>query len=202
MTEPGTSQLFRLPEYEAAFGSFFYSAIRSLGAAKDPTFGSIPRARSGRRYWPRNTVPGPEPLDAEPMLIESSLEVAREEIESGDTEVLLEKIDRASDQYVASVMPQIFAAISRSSEAVGTHLDAGGKPFTADLLAEALERMEIDFDDDGNARLPTLYVGEGTKLPESDEKGQRKVDDVIARKREQFLAQRRSRQLPRHPLRD
>jgi hypothetical protein len=153
-------------------------------------------------YHPRNTVVGEQqPLDSQPVTVRSVLELKTADIESCDDQALVEALDRQAEEYVASIMPQLFAAMGRASEAVGTSFDAGGHPLSAEVVAEALERMDIDFDDDGTPRLPSIVVGEGTEMPEDTPEGRRIIDDVIARKREQFFAQRRHRQLPRHPLR-
>jgi hypothetical protein len=194
--------LFSLPEYDHAFVAFINSTVQALAAAKDPVLATMPRARPGRMYHPRNTVVGEQqPLDSQPVTVRSVLELKTADIESCDDQALVEALDRQAEEYVASIMPQLFAAMGRASEAVGTSFDAGGHPLSAEVVAEALERMDIDFDDDGTPRLPSIVVGEGTEMPEDTPEGRRIIDDVIARKREQFFAQRRHRQLPRHPLR-
>jgi hypothetical protein len=194
--------LFSLPEYDHAFLAFINDSVQALAAAKDPVLATLPRARPGRMYHPRNTVAGEEePLDSQPVTVRSVLELNIADIESCDDQALIGALDRQAEEYVASIMPQLFAALGRASEAVGTSIDAGGQPLSAEVVAEALELMEIDFDDDGTPRLPSIAVGEGAELPEDTPEGRRIIDDVIARKREQFLAQRRHRQLPRHSLR-
>ena len=194
--------LFSLPEYDQAFLAFVNGTVQSLAAAKDPVLVTVPRARPGRLYHPRNSIAGEQqPLDSQPVTVRSVLELRTVDIESCDDQALVAALDHQAEEYVASIMPQLFAALGRASEAVGTSFNAGGRPLSAEVVAEALERMEIDFNDDGSPRLPSIVVGEGTQLPEDTPEGRRMIDDVIARKREQFFAQRRHRELPRHPLR-
>ena len=44
------------------------------------------------------------------------------------------------------------------SKKVGTSINAMGRPFSTDLLLEALERIQLDFDDDDNPKFPTMVV--------------------------------------------
>jgi hypothetical protein len=200
---------FEVPEYQRAFQEFVRGAMDGLAVAKDPVLARMrQRGRPTRSYLGRNTVP-PGGEEAEglhesaPMAISYGISMTAAEIISTDSAVLGEKLDSWADQYLASLMPQIFAAMGQATDAFGNSLDGGGQPLSWSLFGDLLERIEIDFDDDGTPRMPTMVTSPGFKgLPMPTEEEERRLNDIIEQKRTKFLAQRRHRELPEHPLRD
>ena len=190
---------FELPEYQRAFLKFTREAIDGLSRAKDPVLGRMRKGRPERNYVGRNSMPQGQVHEAVPMPVRSEFSLTASEILEGNPTVLGGKLDEMAEGYVASLMPQVFEAIGAATEAAGTNVNAGGKPFSADLFIELLEKMEVDFDDSGQIQLQ-IVIGPDTKIPTPSEEDQRRIDEVIERKRQEFLAKRRSRQLPRHPL--
>jgi hypothetical protein len=190
---------FEVPEYQRAFFKFTREAIEGLSSAKDPILGKIRRRPPGRDYVGRNSLPQGEVHEGTPMPVRSEFSLTASEILEGDATVLGAKLDDLADQYVAALMPQVFEAIGAATEAVGTVIDAGGQPLSAGLFIEMLEKMEVEFDDNGQIQLQ-MVIGPNTKIPTPSEEDQRRIDEVIERKRQEFFAKRRSRQLPRHPL--
>jgi len=198
LVEPATD-LFLLPEYAAAFSEFMQDGIQGLARAQDPILATMPRRRSKRSYQSRNSMPSGVVLDSAPIIARWQLHLVPANVAEGAASTLMSMLEGMAQNYVREVMPQIFASLATVSTAAGTQVDAAGRPFSAELLAEALEKMEIDFDDDGTPRIQ-LVVGTDMTIPENTEEGQRIIDAVIERKRQQFFAQRRHRQLPHHPL--
>jgi hypothetical protein len=194
-----TAPPFELPEYQRAFLKFTREAIRELSSAKDPILGRMRKRQPARSYVGRNSMPQGQVLEAAPMPVRSEFSLTALEMLEGDPTVLAGKLDQMAEGYVASLMPQVFEAMGASSEAAGTKIDAGDQPFSADLFIEMLERMEVEFDDAGQIQLQ-IVIGEGTNIPTPSGEDQRRVDEAIERKRQEFFAKRRSRQLPRHPL--
>jgi hypothetical protein len=194
--------LFSLPEYQAAFSEVLDEAIYARASERDLVLATIPRRRESRTYRGRNSMPSGMVLDSEPLVARWQIEVEPSHVGFGDQRALVTLVDRMAQGYIAAVMPQLFAHMATVSAAAGTSLDAGGRPLSVDIIAEALEGMEIDFDDDGTPRPLQILAPPDMKFPSDTEEGQRKINAVIDRKRQQFFAQRRSRQLSGHPLRD
>ncbi|HVA06780.1 MAG TPA: hypothetical protein VNG12_08580, partial [Acidimicrobiales bacterium] len=198
-TEP-VADLFLLPEYAAPFAEFMQDGIQRFARAQDSILATMPRRRSKRTYQSRNSMPSGAVLDSEPIVARWQLEVVPADVAEGAGSTLMTMLEGLAQSYVREITPQIFASLATVSTAAGTHVDAAGRPLSAELLAEALDKMEIEFDDDGTPRIQ-LVVGPDMRFPENTEEGQRMIDAVIERKRQQFFAQRRHRQLPDHPLR-
>jgi hypothetical protein len=49
--------------------------------------------------------------------------------------------------------------VTEAVDSVGNSVSAGGKPLTAELLLDALRKMEFQFDAQGNWEMPTLVTG-------------------------------------------
>jgi hypothetical protein len=74
-------------------------------------------------------------------------------------EALASKIDKAASDMAAQTESAIFEKLRQDSSASGQVVDATGKPFSPEVLLEVLERMEIDFDDQGKPSGLTAVVG-------------------------------------------
>ena len=69
-----------------------------------------------------------------------------------------------------------------------------GKPFSFDMILDLLEKVDIGFDDEGNARLPK-FIG-GPKLVEKmNEAQEKRFSEIIEKKKKEFYAQKCYRRL-------
>lgn len=97
-------------------------------------------------------------------------------------------------------MSKIFIkTMEQITSLTGNITNGGGKPFSIDILLDSLEKVDIDFDDEGNPRLPTVVVGpdlfekmRNLKMTESQEK---RFADIIEKKKKEFYAQKCYRRL-------
>ena len=194
--------LFALPEYERAGREFFGDAVEALMQSKDAIFGMIRSERVDS--LPRNRVglASDRVLETAPMTIESSFALSKSATINGDLDDLLAALDTAAESGLASLMPQFFANLGDICDAAGQTVDASGRPFDHDLLLEALEGVEIAFNADGRPQMPTLVLHPDmadrlAALPPATPDQDRRFAEMMQRKKDEFFARRRSRQLPR-----
>jgi hypothetical protein len=191
---------FFLPEYQGAFIKFIQNALKVLSNAKDPILRQLRSQRKPTRsYLGRNSLPGGQTLESAPLPTRTEFLMQMLELMEGDVDVLGQQLKAGATAYTDSLMSQIYAAMADSATAVGNAVDAGGEPFSADLFIEMLERTEVHFDKAGTPQLQ-IIIPEGIHISDPSEDEQRRINEVIDRKRTEFFAQRRSRELPRHPL--
>jgi hypothetical protein len=74
------------------------------------------------------------------MSIQIELSFPDKAVIETEIDVLLTIIDDAAEQHLRQIMPAFFERISRITDATGNTIDAGGQPFSAEMLLEALER--------------------------------------------------------------
>jgi hypothetical protein len=71
---------------------------------------------------------------------------------------IAQKLDEAAQDIAKQHMQLLFTTMSESSEEAGTAYHAGGRPFHMSMFLDALETMQVDFDDDGRPKLPTIVM--------------------------------------------
>lgn len=192
--------LFRLPEYDEAFGRYLSEAMHGLAGAIDPILAKIPRVVVGRMYRGRNSVEATTTVDPPGMETRNTFGLNHDLIASGDVDGFLAAIYSLAEQYVASVMPQFFANVSMVTDAFGNTHDAGGQAFSWDMYLDLLEGMEVAFDENDNPVLPTMITGPDFTAPEITEEQDVRKEAILAGKRDAYLARRRYRRILREPL--
>jgi hypothetical protein len=96
-----------------------------------------------------------------------------------------------------------YESLNQSLEEVGNAVDAGGQPFSVDLLLQLLEKVQISFDEHGNPQLPTLHIGPDLEASASqvlanlgeDPSAQARLNDIIEKKKEVWNAEQDRRKL-------
>lgn len=191
---------FLLPEYDVALKRFIHAALHALMRQKDAVLGMIPTERSENVTTTQNTMPSGEVVKGEPLLMDMRFEINTSDVLDGNVDGFLASIDAAAEDGLKQLMPQIFGRIGALAEAAGTASHAGGQPISHELVLAQYEKMDIEFDDSGNPILPTMvgspgmieaYKRLGPPAADIEERFQK----IIARKREEFNARRRSRKL-------
>lgn len=192
---------FALPEYARAQFKFVHEGVRRLMEAKDEVWASLQR-RPPTEAVPvtQNTMPGGGVIQNQPVTSKTKFIFKFEDIRLCDTAALAAQMDSAADQQLSVVMPHFFEVLRRTSEAAGTAIDAGGKPFSFETWLEMLERIDFDFDDQGNPDLPTLIMHPDQAkqlqaLPPPTVEELRALADLIDRKRGEHHARKRHRKL-------
>lgn len=199
MTAESSSRLFSLPEYADAASASVHRAIHDLTRARSPLLSRI-------RSEPAESIPvsrlsdrqGNElELEAVPVRIEFAVDI--EPLTRGDFGPLLDALDSAAEQQEAAVSKHLFASMSEITDLTGNKVDAGGKPISWDLIIDALEKMEIPFDEDGKMSLSiVMNPRDAARLEQigpPTPAQQARHDAVLERKRAEWLAKKRQRRL-------
>jgi hypothetical protein len=112
------------------------------------------------------------------------------------------KIETAVDELARQAMTQTYQTLDAATREAGTATDAGGKPWTPDLFLDGLEKMEMTFNDQGKPDIllvlhPDLLKSIREKYPdfENDQDYKRRYDEMILRKKADWLARENNRKL-------
>lgn len=114
---------------------------------------------------------------------------------------LIDQIARAAESQQDQLLGILFRSIDHVTEATGNKVDGGGRPFI-DSFCEMLEKLDLQFDDNGQ-------IAEGTRLvihpetyarikadPENwTPEAEARVQAILARKFEEFRARQRNRRV-------
>lgn len=193
------SRVNRLPEYEAAVADLSSHLVHELLRARDPILASVRYEQVG--HVSSGVVPGDSAQGASwPVNMAISFSASVEAMLTCDLDSWAAMISDAADEALSVLMPQFLRGMDEACDRAGTAVDAGGKPFDHDLFLESMERYELDFDEAGKPRMPTIFASPGVleqirRLPPWTPDQTARYESIIERKRNQFNARRRVRRL-------
>lgn len=90
--------------------------------------------------------------------IEGLMTVEISEAPSLTPDKIREKLDKIADDVARQISQNMFAEMSRVTKETGNEVDAAGQPFSQDFFLQALEMMDLDFDENGNWNPPTIVM--------------------------------------------
>lgn len=137
--------------------------------------------------------------------LEASFTAKRDELIEvlNSIEYFKQKIDEMAADIIRQKEGLVFSKLNEITKQTGNVVDAHGKPLTPDTLFELLEKIEMDFDDQGRPIMPTLVLHPAMfekikdKLPEweADPGYNRRHKAIIGEKRRQWLDRENRRKL-------
>jgi hypothetical protein len=199
-TESGNYEpLFTLYEYARAEQHFIHDAVEALARARDGFFGQIKQEPVSSVQTTQVTTDGGDVVEMEAVPVQFPITIEPSEVISGSLDTFLASLDTAADAFLSALMPPVFDYLARISEATGNVVDAKDRPFF-DSFYEMVEKMELDFDDEGNHGAALVVHPDTARVIEDAMKNitpeqQQKLDELWKRKREESDARRRRRRL-------
>lgn len=187
------------PEYRKAWNEFFRTAIDELGWKQDPILSRIHKSTTEYAGKVQHVDTGAETAIHPPMMIEGKMLIAIQDIETTNIAAIVQAIREAARSWSNSIKNQFFPRLNSILDESGRTIDAREKPLTPDLYLDALETMDIDFDESGIPKLPCIYahpnvVDAFLKCPFTKEHEQR-CSEIIKKKWEEYNARKHSRRL-------
>jgi len=186
-----------IPEYESAALRFIAEVMHGF-LNVDPLFSGIERSISVHRGPIRN-VRGDTPLDQSMFTVRGESSLSWDSVRNGKIDDYTRFLVDISKSQRESLARQFFKNLSEITDATGRSVNAGGQPLTVDLILDLIEKVEFDFDDDGNPQYPTLVLHPDAikrlqELEFTPEQEQRQKQ-IIEEKRARFNASKRTRRL-------
>lgn len=96
----------------------------------------------------------------------------------------------------------MFSTLTQVTDFTGNVVDGKGKGLSHEMLIEMLEKIHIDFDQDGNPLLPSIVIHPDMaknfeKLKADEDLYKSRFDEIINRKRDAYYAEKGCRGLSR-----
>jgi hypothetical protein len=106
-------------------------------------------------------------------------------------------------QFLDTKKRNLFEVMHRATTRSGNVVGGGGKPLDHDTIFEALELIQIDFDENGQPDMPSMVVHPSmaprlqklSKEAEEDPRIKARHAEIMRKKKEQFLAREADRKL-------
>jgi len=102
----------------------------------------------------------------------------------------LRMVHEAAEEMARKQTKMLFAKLNEAVEEVGNSFDAQGQPLSAELILKMWERMQFDFDEQGNPKMPTLVFNPVQK-PNVEEQFRRLKHEPLLRKQHQEIMNRK-----------
>ena len=191
--------LFDLPDYSSTTTEFMTKTINDLMRRKDGVLNQIRVHDVSDLPTSQVTTGSGEVVKSGSILCQMEFSIALSDSVAGNLPGFVASLDEAAESGLESLMPQIFNAFGRLCAATGNIIDASSEGFTHDTFLQMLESLDITFDEDGNDNLswvmdPTTF-DKLSKLPQPTEEQNRKVEELLERKRREFYGRKRQRRL-------
>lgn len=186
-------------DIQAKLSAYLHAAVK----ARQGVFAKSPRhiVHEGRSL---RVVRADESVEDSPLK-EASGEMALSlaEIPNMTHEDLKKKLDEIADKMAGQVQEHLFRTLNDSLDKAGQTVDAKGKPLTAETFFEVLEKLHIDFDENGQPKGLQLVVGPDLmprirELAEEEERNpeiRKRHDEIMQRKWIEWRDREASRKL-------
>lgn len=92
----------------------------------------------------------------------------------------------AGRQMAEGATRHLLGELDRQLTDVGQVIDAGGKPFSEELILETLDKLHHEFTDDGDWIPPTIVIGRPTLPGNPSDSFNRRLAELLNRKRDDF----------------
>jgi hypothetical protein len=188
---------FALPDYDLACAHVISQVTKDIARASDPVLSQIKVVPMKGTVSSVVETRDDMALDlpAEPVGFE--LGVKAEDVRDGNFESLQVKLVEAAEGYAEQLSKMLYGSLGKITTATGNTLDAGGRPFTFEMLYEMLDKIEWTLDENDELSTPSLVMHPdmASKFSQPTPEQVKMIEELKARKLEELLAKRRRRRL-------
>jgi hypothetical protein len=187
-----------IPAYDGALDTLKTSIVAGM-VGVDTLLGQIASRTTGHAGPVRN-VPGSNPVDHDRTHFEGDYAIPIDTIRETDVDAFIMAICGVAEQYAAAMGATLLRTAEDITDATGNSIDAEGRPLSWDLILDAYEGTEIAFDDDGQPTTQLVMNPRTAMLLQAMEKTpeqERRYQEIMQRKKDEWDAQQRPRRLPR-----
>jgi hypothetical protein len=189
--------LFALPDYDLACGQVISRVTKDIARGSDPVLSQIKvvpmKGTVSSVMETRDDIA--LDLPAEPIGFQFG--VKAEDVRDGNFGALQVKLVEAAEGYADQLSKMLYGSLDKITTATGNTIDAGGRPFTFEMLYEMLDKMEWKLDENDELSTPSIVMHPDTvpKLLQPTPDQVKMIEELKARKLEELLAKRRRRRL-------
>jgi hypothetical protein len=108
--------------------------------------------------WSMKTEDGELNESSYKKISSDEINLKREDIIKKGSMAFIENFTKAAEEMKEKQAKMIIEKITEITDKTGNVVNGKGSPFTFELYLEMLEKVWIDFDDQGNPHLPTLII--------------------------------------------
>ena len=167
----------------------------------DPLVGDIPFTR---KLHSGGVIYGSEEKKLEiPLgMMSAEVSITVDDVYNFDLEKICIDIYEYAESFLKDMTKTMLSTLSQVTDFTGNVVDGKGKGVSHEMLLEMLEKIHIDFDQEGNPLFPSIVIHPDMaknfeKLKSDEDFYKPRYDEIINRKREAYYAEKGSRGLSR-----
>lgn len=173
-------------ELETLVGKFVENATR----IRAPAMGELSRHRVFEGHHSAIVRPSGEEDETEFREFSAESEIPSKTVLYANLDEILECFIPVAEAMANDHEKMFFETMHQVTEKTGNVVDGGGKPLSHESILKVLETIQIDFDSDGNPRMPTMMISPAMepRLKElindpASKEFEKKQKEIIDRKR-------------------
>ncbi|WP_370316000.1 hypothetical protein [Sagittula sp.] len=147
-----------IPQLEEELETLVSKFVENAARARSPAMGEVARHRVFEGHQTAIVRPNGETDDTEFREFSADSEVPSDTILYSSLDEIIkcfipvaEAMANDQERFFVEIMHQV-------TQKTGNVVDGGGQPLSYEKILEVLEVIEIDFDANGNPRMPTLMI--------------------------------------------
>ena len=173
-------------ELESLVAKFLEDEIRS----HNPGFGDVERHRVFEGDHSSITRPNGDQDDTIYRESSAASEIPSEKILYSSLPQILACFAPAIKEMAGDQASLFFEVMDNATKKTGNVVDGKGKPISFDLILETLEKIQIDFDQNGDPLMPTMMISPAMR-PRLEELMRHPDRDQFERKQKQLIDKKR-----------
>lgn len=193
-----------LPKLKADIAQVFHIVFKNRLNMYLGIVGEVPRYYIKEGSNPVTVRPDDSQDKTELKMASAETMFKLEEIPHLSIEQRIARLDAAAREMAEQISSHAFEVINKAVDKAGNVVDAKGKPFSAEALFEVLEKIQMDFEDDGIKHkeiamvMPPALVDRAKATMEQvlqDPELRKRYEEIIDKKRTEWRDREAARKL-------
>lgn len=179
------------PQEKEKLSQFWLKYLATKSREFLGVFGKLPiHVNREGHQWAFNRTDGP--VDKTPYFEgQSKFSIDIDEVQSLTPDKIRQKLDLVAEEIARQMSKNMFNEIDRVTKEVGNEVDAHGQPLNQELFLQMLEKISMDFDDNGNWIPPSIIMHPNLWEAKKDEFKSWETDEEFLTKQKAIIKKKK-----------
>ena len=152
-----------IPQLEEELEKLVSNFVENATKARSPGIGEAARHRVFEGDQSAIVRPDGEKADTDFREFSAESEIPSQKILYSSLEEILDCFLPVAEALASDQATMFFEVMEQATKKTGNVVDGRGKPLSFETILEVLEKIQIDFDADGNPSMPTMAISPAMK---------------------------------------
>lgn len=147
-----------IPQLEEELETLVSKFVENAARARAPAMGEVSRHRVFEGHQSAIVRPSGETDDTEFREFSAESEIPSDTLLYSSLDEIFKCFIPVAEAMANDQERMFFEIMHQVTQKTGNVVDGGGQPLSHEKILEVLETIQIDFDTDGNPRMPTMVI--------------------------------------------